>query len=192
MSEVTVIIPTVPGREDRLARAIKSVQRQTLPVLHIVERDELGEGPSATRNRAVERADTEWIAFLDDDDELYARHIESLLGVALAEGTDAAYSGYDQVILHSARFGRVCNQGMTDYAHPMPVTFLVRRSAFLAVGGFPEEKPEEYHLQVRLRESGVVFAHFPERTWRYNVHGKNTSGLPEKAHKHYGSPSRIG
>lgn len=185
MVEVTVVIPTIPGRESMLARALGSALAQTIDVIVEVETDREGLGPGATRNRAVARAKTEWVAFLDDDDEMYPHHVESLLRAATLEKADAAYAGYDQVIFIGARFRRLCNPKMTDYAHPMPVTFLVRREAFLAVGGFRDERPEEYHLQERLREHGVVFAHCPERTWQYSVHGKNTSGVPERARKIY-------
>lgn len=178
------MIATIPGRESMLARALESARSQTIPVRIEVELDTDGAGPSVTRNRAVDRADTEWVTFLDDDDLLYPDHVESLLNAAVSAGTDAAYSGYDLMVLAGRRF-RVTNKHVNDYARPMPVAFLVRRMAFLAAGGFGEEKPEEHHLQEALRAAGVVFAFHPGRTWQYRVHGKNTSGLPQKASRIY-------
>jgi GT2 family glycosyltransferase len=68
----------------------------------------------------------------------------------------------------------------------IPVTNLVRTSAFRAVGGFPEPNTfgdivsgdcEDYGLLLRLLDSGYTFYHVcGVRTWRYYVWGGNTGG----------------
>lgn len=47
-------------------------------------------GQAAARNIGLDRAEGEWIAFVDSDDMLYPRAIESLMGVALRSGAPIA------------------------------------------------------------------------------------------------------
>lgn len=47
-------------------------------------------GQAAARNIGLDRAEGEWIAFVDSDDMLYPRAIESLMGIALRSGAPIA------------------------------------------------------------------------------------------------------
>jgi glycosyltransferase involved in cell wall biosynthesis len=76
---VTVCIPTVYGREELLDRAIASAQAQTWPAARIlIQRDVDREGAAAMRNQLLARVDTEWTAWLDDDDWLKPGHLEAV------------------------------------------------------------------------------------------------------------------
>ena len=75
---VSVITPTIPGREEFLAEARASVEAQTIPVEHLVAVDRDGEGPAVVRNRLAAQATAKFLAFLDDDDVLLAEHCERL------------------------------------------------------------------------------------------------------------------
>lgn len=72
-ASISVVIPTTDagahrfgGGKPNLKRAIKSCG--DLPT--IVEQDPNRTGAGPTRNRAIERVDTDWVGFLDDDDYL--------------------------------------------------------------------------------------------------------------------------
>ena len=74
MSGVTVIIPVGPGHETRAEEARNSCalaakQNEFFTKIKcITELDLKGEGRSKARNRAIRRATTDWLFFLDADD----------------------------------------------------------------------------------------------------------------------------
>lgn len=78
-ADITVVIATIPPRSGLLARALASVAAQTLqPKAIIVEYDHGRTGAASTKNRAIRKAETEWVAPLDDDDLMLPDHLEQL------------------------------------------------------------------------------------------------------------------
>jgi glycosyltransferase involved in cell wall biosynthesis len=172
---VTVLIPTIPGREVELARAVASVPAG-VPV--VVEMDERRAGAAATRNRALERVETEWVAFLDDDDEFYPHHLKACLRCARFSKADVVYPGYDTVGEDPVNcFGIPFNATMLRRVNFIPVTALVRTEMALRVGGFAERPDvngdpcEDWGLWLRLLDAGAKFAHLPVKTWLWRVDG---------------------
>lgn len=202
MKDVTVVIPTIQGRGHDLSRAIHSVQEQSVGFLnldlHIIS-DVDGLGPAVMRNVGVDHADTEWIAFLDDDDYLYPNHLEVLLRAAETTEADVLWpwffveGGTDPFPQYRGR------QWDPDHPHSIPITTLVRRSVFNSVGGFTpvsEAVPdpndpdrtvsgEDFRLWCDLSAAGAKFFHVDEVTWVWRHHAKNTSGLPDRARELY-------
>ena len=183
--------------------ACLSVRCQTRePLDVVVEQDNHGEGPAVLRQRAVEQALTEWVAFLDDDDWMGPDHLSALWQAQRETGADYLYPWYtvhggeDPMPQH---FGRPW-----DPAHPhlTTITTLVRRSLVLDTGGFlgtldggPTAAPdplathgdEDWLFTQRANAVGAHIHHLPERTWhwRHWAHPDgtvgNTSGLPHRA-----------
>ena len=99
--KLTAIIPT-RDRPLTLRRAVDSVLRQTvaveivvvddgsstpvslhdLPANALLVRHESARGPARARNAGVERAETEWVGFLDDDDIWLPQKAELVLRAA--------------------------------------------------------------------------------------------------------------
>lgn len=196
---VGVAIPAIPPRAEMLERALRSVTRQTWPPDQIsVSIDHHGIGASANRNKALDAIDTEWVAFLDDDDEFLPMHLEKLVVCAQQTSADLVYPWFDGI---NTDFFRVPNEveelvtpeGLpwTPHLHNalftqtgnfIPITVLVRTALVKEVGGFADrgspEGPtnEDFDLWVKLLEAGAKFVHYPERTWRWNGHMAHTSG----------------
>jgi glycosyltransferase involved in cell wall biosynthesis len=201
---VAVCIPTVPGREDMLMRAELSVMRQDRqPDQFLVEVDKDRTGAAATRNRLLERVESDVIAWLDDDDWFKQNHLKACMRVIENSFTvDLVYprphmvNGRDPTaVTHQGRFpvspwGLRFTQEMA--AHIMqvgsfiPITHLVRTESVRRIGGFPEGRTlengryqgeDERYLQLLL-EQGAVFEHLDERTWYWYVNPKSTAGKP--------------
>jgi hypothetical protein len=125
-------------------------------------------GPAYARNRGVEVSTGEWIVFTDADVVLHADALRRITeAIASDPSIDAVFGAYDEHppapgflsryrnLLH--RYHHLAGAGAAE-------TFwagcgAVRRSAFLAVGGFDEQRYarpliEDIELGYRLREAG--------------------------------------
>jgi hypothetical protein len=197
---ITAVITTIPPRAEVLERALASVRAQTFaPQQTIVQLDETGVGAMANRNAALAKVRTEWVAFLDDDDEWFPNHLEELArSVRRNPGADLFYSWYDgpQGILAVPVQGRLYQPLGVEFgpeqrdhiilkANFIPVTVLARTERLRKVGGFqpfpgnePHNPCEDWGCWRALLLDGAQFVHVPKVTWRWSHWGGNTSGQP--------------
>lgn len=186
---ITIVIPTIAERYDLLQRALRTVDAQTLPPAAVlVEPDHDRAGAAATRNRALERVTTEWVAWLDDDDELYPDHLRKLARFATLGGYDVAYPGYDVDGGPDpvGCFGLPFDRSLLQRRNYIPVTALCRTSAVRAAGGFrphPDEHGdpcEDWGLWLAMADLGAKFGHLAVRTWRWHLSDTSTKGRPDR------------
>ena len=186
-ADVTVVTPTIAGREKMLAAALASVDRQTRrPKAVEVVFDEHRRGAFWARNEGASLVETRWICWLDDDDELGEEHVEILVAVAEETGAGLVYSyaafvGPDgeprrdplavvddagHLIAAPIRvpFGAKQAAWLRQVGNYLPVCYLVETAAVVKVGGFPEPWSaawprccEDHGLLVRLLDAGVRF-----------------------------------
>jgi glycosyltransferase involved in cell wall biosynthesis len=179
---VSVVIPTY-NRSVVLRRALESVVAQTRPPDEVIVVDdgstddtvewverELPDmtlmrrsnyGVSNARNRGVEAAGSEWIAFLDSDDEWRPEKLEKQLW-ALAENPGYHLCHTNEVWV---RDGRRVNEGkrhaktggrIFQRCLPLcvisPSSTVIRRALLGALGGFDETMPvcEDYDMWLRV------------------------------------------
>lgn len=191
-SEITVVIPAHAARlrNGMVKRAVGSALAQTLmPTAVIVEIDHHGEGAAITRDRGLQKVTTEWVAYLDSDDQFKVNHLQVLYDCAVLTGADVAYSWYDPVGFGSdplPHFGK-----LFDPLHPTQTTITVLERASLAQKvGFRappagalidgERYGEDFQHTVEMIQAGARIVHEPIRTWIWNFHGQNSSGLPDR------------
>lgn len=171
---LTVITPTIPGREEMLRECHASVE--ALGLSHLIEIDVDREGPAVVRNRLLRQVRTEWTLFVDDDDVLYPNYLGTVmphLGEAdvvytawrLSGATDPVpYPTFDPALLRQHNF--------------IPVTACVRTSAIRSVGGFPSAKLEDHALWLSLLDAGYRFRYVPVIAWHYRRNpGSRTEGV---------------
>lgn len=185
---ITAVIPAhLPRLTDgSLRRAVESVLAQELPVVAIaIAVDGLGEGAAATRQRALEMARTEWVAFLDADDYWYPNHTRVLAALADATDADYTYSWFDgnQPFSPATHRGR---QMDPIQPHHTTMTVLVRTTLAQQVGFQPHPEAtaawaaEDWLFTLNCLQRGAAFAGTPEVTWHYGVDGRNTSGFASR------------
>lgn len=187
---ITVVIPTHTARvrNGMTKRAIGSVLGQTLPAASIiVEHDTTGAGAPATRDRGLRKVTTEWVGFLDSDDQMKPVHLERLMECALEASADYVYAWYEAVGFGAdplPHFGRMFNP---ENPTQTTITTLVRTELAQSVGFRQppegalidgERFGEDFLFTVECVKAGARIVHLPERTWLWNFHGSNTSGLP--------------
>ncbi|HSV43480.1 MAG TPA: glycosyltransferase family 2 protein [Candidatus Bathyarchaeia archaeon] len=175
---VSVVIPTF-NRREKVARAVQSVLAQTYPYIEVIVSDdgstdgtpakiaelisqcgpkvryvrsETNHGVSAARNRGIEVACGEYIAFLDSDDTWDPEKIETQLAVAKDLGPDAFVFCSGRVCDASGeqtlyRFKNERNEGRCfltaadnplESSIPPPGSWLISSSFVGKVGSFDE------------------------------------------------------
>lgn len=176
-----------------LLRAQLSVSLQTYPADAIsIAQDVDHRGAGVTRQRALDAAQTDWVAFLDDDDMLMANHLDVLIQAALEHDADYVYSYYMvRDAGHNDRpdvdpLGHFNRPFDTADPHQTTVTTLVRRElAQAARFSAPEAEMvdgqvygEDFQFTVDCCRLGAKVVHVPQRTWWWYHHGMGAPGIP--------------
>src|SRR5262245_28673169 len=124
MPRVTIVIPTY-NRAALLPRALASVAEQTFSDFDVVVVNDGGEwpagcalsivgwpmrllhqehrGPAAARNAVLSASDSEFVAYLDDDDEWQPDHLESLLALLKGHPRHRVAFGVAEVVDNGQR-----------------------------------------------------------------------------------------
>ena len=185
---VTVVIPTW-NREDLLPRALTSVARQTRPPEEVLVVDDgstdgtegmirrqfpgvrylrqENRGVAAARNRGIEVARGDWLAFLDSDDEWLPEKLARQLD-ALRERPEFLLCHTNEVWIrrgkrvnamkkHAKSGGYIFNECL-PLCVISPSSVLAHRNLFERVGLFDEALPacEDYDLWLRVTASHPV------------------------------------
>ncbi|MEM7349438.1 MAG: glycosyltransferase [Acidobacteriota bacterium] len=182
MTTVAAIIPT-RDRAELTERAVRSVLAQTRPVDELIVVDDgsvddtsqrlraafpqitllrlEGRGVSAARNHAIRAASSEWLAFLDSDDEWLPEKLHAQLAALTAE-PEMRICHADEIWIRNGRRvnprRRHRKRGGHIFQHCLPLcaispsAALVHRSLFDRAGLFDESLPacEDYDLWLRL------------------------------------------
>ena len=219
---VAAVIPLYNGARF-IESAIRSVLAQTVPPneIFVVDDGSTDDGPEivrrlshtgsirlvqkpnggqgSARNRGVAESDGDLIAFLDQDDMWYPRHIERLLE-PFVHSADAnigwVYCNLDEV----DEDGLMVTLNVLDYTkadHPkrslagclgrdmfiLPSASMVSRVAFLAVGGFDERLRgyEDDDLFLRMFRSGYRNVYVDEALSKWRIFAGSSSFSPTMA-----------
>lgn len=175
-----------------LQRAFASIQGQTHQAAAVsIGVDVHRDGAPLTRQRALMSANTEWVAFLDDDDEFRPQHLEKLIKFASDMDADYVYSWFDTHPLGLDPFPITHFTLPWDPAQPRhtTITTLVKTDLAKSVGFIrPEDMElkdgviigEDWAFTLGCIAAGAKIEHLIEKTWIWHHHGRNTSGLPTR------------
>jgi glycosyltransferase involved in cell wall biosynthesis len=198
---VSVVLPVYNG-QDLLRETLASVLNQTyssfeviaiddgstdasLEVLREYENDiavhsQQNAGVATTRNRGVELAGGDLIAFLDQDDIWYPFKLEKQVAVFQSSpDVSFVYSDFD-LIDSKGRISEKCALStmkadwmrpfIGGHLHPYPSTVLMKKSLFMEAGGFDtgfiENSDEDIDLWVRVYDK-ALFHFIPDALVQY-------------------------
>lgn len=201
--EVAVVIPTY-NREKTIRRCIDSVLSQTHPVCEIIVVDDgsqdntvrileeeykdsvivikqLHKGAQAARNAGIIAAKSEYIAFLDSDDEWLDKKIE-LQMKALKENPDAVVcgngyverNGVKKIFRLQGHNGNVYKFALNDSFALFP-TIVSKRENFIKIGLLDERVPSFQEWDTTIMLSKKCEFLFVERPlFIYHLHDGET------------------
>lgn len=224
---ISVVIPT-HNRSESLLRALRSVYKQTVLPNEIVVVDDgsnppvdksvfdecpeqiywkllrnvTPKGANNSRNKGIESASGEWIAFLDDDDEFFSSKIEVI--------TDFINQRDDliDVVYHPAKIYMI-NEGVSYVSKPKQFTakddvfrqllinnyiggtpmVVVKKSTLIEVGLFDEELPaqQDYELWLRMakNESKFCLVNKPLTKYYHKTKGGSITNLSDNSESAY-------
>jgi glycosyltransferase involved in cell wall biosynthesis len=204
---VSVVIPTY-NRKDFLGRAVASVLNQTFQSFEIIVVDDASQdnaeatvrgfrdgrlkyvrhtfrkGGSAARNTGILESRSDYVAFLDDDDEWLPKKLEKQIAVLEQSpaSTGAVYTGYFVVDSLSGanlrertavKRGNLLNELLVHNCVGGTSSVIVKRECFERVGLFDEDLPsfQDYDLWIRMGRE-YNFDCISEPLGKYYVHEK--------------------
>lgn len=208
----SIVIPTY-NRKDVVTRAIDSCLNQTLPAQAVIVVDDgstdgsyefltekykssetirilrqENQGAGKARNLGVRESQTEWILFLDSDDEFHPRRIERT-ALALEEhpeidvlGVGMGFNGYQNTIPETSPIIKPIDKRQFLLRHGTSVCLAFRREAFLEASGFarPKGDNEDHDLVLRMIDQGHRFAVLQEELGLIHTQdSRHSSGMFE-------------
>ncbi len=203
MVTIAVVIPTIPPRREELKAVRAQVVAQTRPADEVITWvDVAGAGAAISRNLGMQEATAEFIAFFDDDDVMYPRHLELLEWAQAKTRADLVYPWHDIIppapnplaVRGRNPYGRpfdlAARRQILDHNNFIPIPVLVRRNLMLSVGGFTDfgldiwdpSRCEVLDAWRKLLRRGARFVHCPYKTWAAVRNGENTAGLHWQTH----------
>jgi glycosyltransferase involved in cell wall biosynthesis len=183
------------GDGDKVPESVAAVQRRNTNIdVHYVN-NENPVGVSAARNQGIELADSEYIAFLDDDDRWHPEKIERQVNKIQHSGDfDAIYCGFrsrtdDGTHIHTkipSKEGDIFEDLLVRDIIGPPSTVVVDRMVLEDVGNFRESlvHHEDWEFYLRLARDhkiGCISSPLVERTVHsgsesYNVENQKRAG----------------
>lgn len=171
--EVTIVVATFGDphwKAKALEQAIPSASAQPHSDVLAIHADSL----AVARNIGAARAQTEWLCYLDADDELAVGYIDAML----ATGGDLRAP--ELHLIHADGVVDVPDLAGRDIAvtNPCCIGTLVRRQMMLDVGGFWGERAwEDWSLFRRCWLAGATITHVADAVYRSFVDpaGRNST-----------------
>jgi hypothetical protein len=172
---VTVVMAVIDEHQDLFEEALASVWAQTVPPAAVVIARDLNHvGAWTTRNFALGLVETDFVAWLDDDDLLDETHLESLLAAQAETGADLVYPCMRvRGLLPDGQPAR--DPTAVAYTNPADLDEFARpRTRWVNPCGIPFKDEQERHL--RYAGNFVPITHLVRTEYVRKVGGFPPSG----------------
>lgn len=186
MTSVGVVVATFGDQEwRRLAvdRARPSVDKQTRPadrILHVHD-------PSClhlARNTGLRSLDTEWVIFLDADDELDPGYIEAMLEGPLSDINQPSTLGVHEDGHEDDEPVLIPERPLWD-GNYIVIGAMARRQLLVDVGGFRDLPAfEDWDLWARCWLAGATIGACPEAVYRVHVRANGRRNVMSSGNAH--------
>lgn len=168
-----------------LSRCLNSVlSQERAPDAIVVAIDHEGVGAAATKQRALQMLDTDFVCVVDSDDEFLPHHIRIHEEAQLDTGADLVYSWFHG----NDPFPSFFFTDPWDEENPRhtTTTIMARRDMMLSVGGYTSDpntsspyEDDDWRMTLGLIGLGAKIHHIADRSWIWhNDHSGSTSGRP--------------
>lgn len=184
---LSVLVPTVPGREAKLASLLASLDAQVAKrkdVELLVLRDARGMTIGDKRNRMVAIARGEYVAFVDDDDAVAPDYVETI-AAGLSERPEVLCF---EVVVNGHGPTKTCyyglslnNQNLPDCYHRKPNHLMVWRRDLASSVPFPGMKTGEdtaWANEICARATKEI--RIPRPLYSYNYDAADNSSTPRE------------
>lgn len=187
--DVTVVVATYGSDEwDRLAweRAIPSAEALGVPVVHA-----MGTSLHEARNWGLRKVETEWVCFLDADDELEPGYFDHMAtGHATLRAPAVRYvhgiggNGAARVP-KVAGHTHACDAECLVYGNWLVIGTVAKTEMVQGVGGFRDfDWSEDWDLWVRCWQDGASIEAIPAAVYRAYVRRDSRNRAPDRQVKH--------
>ena len=177
-ADVSIVIGTFGDLdvwEGKSEEAKISSYMQSVPPAQVIHVH--GETLADSRNQGAELAETEWIIFLDADDELDVGYIEAMFD---AEGDIRRPSTLGVVNGVDDAFEVMIPKKPLLEGNYIIIGAMVRREMIVKVGGFDEyEMSEDWAFWLKCVLEGATISEVPKAIYRVNVavDGRNSNSV---------------
>lgn len=172
MTDLTFVVPVAPYHEALLEHTLASVTAQTAPCEAVVVYDVLKRGAGWARNEGIRQVKTEFLVFLDADDEVLPTFAERTLSV-WQPGRFVYVDWYDgETVFHAPKCPWMANTRNI-------ITSLVSTQDARRVGGFDESLAgmEDTQFFLKLLSNRICGLHVHEPLFRYRKDGQRSKAF---------------
>ena len=170
--DVTVCIGTFGEDRWQLLANERAIPSAQAPVIHVH-----GDALHEARNEAAARATSEWLCFLDADDELAPGYFD-----AMAEGTrDLRGPAVQYVHRGKAQPAKVWEDRGLEYGNHLVLGTCIRRDLFDRVGGFHDYPLyEDWDLWLRCYLQGATYETLPAAVYVAHARADSRNRAPSR------------
>jgi hypothetical protein len=162
---LTILIPTLPGRAAFFERLVNELFRQmseTGTQFKIAADDAVGISIGSKRNNMVANVETDYLAFIDDDDRIADNYIELIMsGIATnpdccsLNGIITTDGKYPHQFKHSINYDRFYEEDGVYYRCPNHLNTI--RTELARQCPFPDwDRSEDSNYAFQLRDKGLL------------------------------------